>query len=97
MRALLEVGDRGAVALDVGCCPVPGSFEPTFGTLEDLFGDVELTARLAPATPTTAGEATLRVGVVHTGLLGSFGVDGEQLAVGSRRPVDDGQVTLALR
>ena len=60
----------------------------------DPFGDVELTARLAPATSTTAGKAALRIGVVHTGLVGSLRVDGEHLAMGRGRPVDHRQVSL---
>ena len=89
-----RVGDRGAVTLDVGRCPVQGSFEPLFGPLEDLFGDVEFAASLAPAAATTAGEAPLRRRVGRAGLAGSLRVDCEHLAVRRRRPIDVRQVTL---
>jgi hypothetical protein len=93
--SVLDVGDGSAMALDVSAGLLPCPFEDRGRPLEYPFGDVELPARLAPATPGTAGEVTLRVVVVHAGLVGSLLVDGEELSLSSRRPVDDGQVSLS--
>ena len=72
-----------------------GSFEDGGGPVEHLFGDVELTAGLPPAPATAARQVTLAIGVVQAGPLGPLGVGGEHLAVRSRRPLDDRQVTLS--
>ena len=65
--SLVDVGERGAVALDVGRGLLLDSCQVAVGPIEDPLGDVEITPCLARTAPAAPGEAALRRGVLSSG------------------------------